>query len=559
MLHNHSVPPIEDTAELRKDRGAFFTPPALAQFIADWAIRAPDDRVIEPSCGDAVFLAAAGSRLRQLGSTAPTEQLQGHDIHLGSLQDAASMLSELDLSARLIQGDFFDAEPQRVFDAAIGNPPYIRFQGFTGENRAKSLARALSAGVNLSGLASSWAAFTVHTTSFLKTGGRLGLVLPAELLSVRYASPIRDFLLRNFVSIELVIFDELVFAGVQADVVILLADGFGQGPAGHFTVYQAKNAASLDKRVGRRWVPPANSSRWTDALLDVSATPILGEMQASGVFAPLREWGTISSGSVTGANRFFALSRSEADANDIDHSDLQRLLPPGLSLMAMERITAKGLDSAGVSARTRLFYPQEPLRPTALRYIEVGKRQGIPDRYKCRVRNPWWRVPITPVPDLFVSYMSGATPRMVANQAGALHLNSIHGLRALPDFRSLAMKALPLLSLSSYSLLSAEIEGRSYGGGVLKLEPREAAKWLVPSPDAAFLALELHETLLDVGAKLIKKGDLPGATEVADQILADLLQGVSARPIDSLAVRAARSGLLRRRITRGRTMGNVAT
>lgn len=553
MLDNRTVLPIEDTADLRKERGAFFTPPALARFIADWAIRAPEDRVVEPSCGDAVFLAAAGRRLRGLGSTRHADQLQGHDVHRGSLDDAASTLAQLGLSARLIEGDFFDADPAATFDAAIGNPPYIRFQGFTGESRAKSLARALSAGVNLSGLASSWAAFTIHSASFLVPGGRLGLVLPTELLSVRYASPVRNFLLQHFASIELVIFDELVFPGVQTDVVVLLADGFRRGPTDHFTIYQAKNVATLDKRVGRRWTPPPGDARWTDALLDISTTPLLHQMQTSGLFSPLGDWGTLSSGSVTGANRYFALSQPEIDANGIVPSDLRRLLPPGFSLMATENVTTRDLDTANQSVRTRLFYPQEPLRSTALRYIELGEELGVPERYKCRVRSPWWRVPITPVPDLFVSYMSGATPRVIANSARALHLNSIHGLRTSPGYRTLAMKALPLLSLSSYSLLSAEIEGRSYGGGVLKLEPREATRWLVPSPDAALLACELHGTLLGMGAKLIKAGDLPGATEVADQIVEELLRGLATHAIDARAVRSARFELMRRRLTRGRS------
>ena len=61
MLH-------EDPAELRKARGAFFTPPAVARFIADWAVRSPADAVLEPSCGEAVFLHEAGRGLRTAGA-----------------------------------------------------------------------------------------------------------------------------------------------------------------------------------------------------------------------------------------------------------------------------------------------------------------------------------------------------------------------------------------------------------------------------------------------------------------------------------------------------------
>lgn len=75
-------------------------------------------------------------------------------------------------------------------------------------------------------LASSWAAFTVHAALYLHPGGRMGLVLPAELLSVNYAAEVRRFLLESFERVELVLFTERVFPGVLEDVVLLLAEGF---------------------------------------------------------------------------------------------------------------------------------------------------------------------------------------------------------------------------------------------------------------------------------------------------------------------------------------------
>ncbi|MFP3802403.1 N-6 DNA methylase, partial [Paraburkholderia sp. SIMBA_027] len=55
-----------DTPVRRKERGAFFTPPAITRFIAQWAIRTSQDRVLEPAAGDAEFLVSAVDRLREL-------------------------------------------------------------------------------------------------------------------------------------------------------------------------------------------------------------------------------------------------------------------------------------------------------------------------------------------------------------------------------------------------------------------------------------------------------------------------------------------------------------
>ena len=173
---------------------------------------------MEPSCGDAVFLAAAAE-------TRPDGQpfvgdLVGYDLHADSVADGLRTLASAGVVADLRVADFFDVEPDPSYSAVVGNPPYIRFQGFGGASRAASLRRAAAAEVSISGLASSWAAFVVHASTFLELGGRMGLVLPAELLSVNYAASIRRYLLASFASIELVLFEELVFAGVQADVVV---------------------------------------------------------------------------------------------------------------------------------------------------------------------------------------------------------------------------------------------------------------------------------------------------------------------------------------------------
>src|SRR5699024_8077204 len=116
---------------------------------------------------------------------------------------------------------------------------------FSGAARTASREAALKAGVALTALASSWAAFTIHSALFLTPGGRMGLVLPAELLSVNYASAVRQFLFDRFRSVELVMFTERVFPEAEADVVLLMADGFDEGPTDHATIYQAQDADAL--------------------------------------------------------------------------------------------------------------------------------------------------------------------------------------------------------------------------------------------------------------------------------------------------------------------------
>jgi adenine-specific DNA-methyltransferase len=586
-----------DTPHIRKARGAFFTPPELAKFIASWAIRSAHDRIVEPSCGDAIFLASAAIELAKLADpaidlpadhlpadhlpadhlpaqdmpvhdlhthdgppavTSPSRtQLVGYDIHQASVDEGRSALQELGFDGEFHVGDFFTQTSETKFDAVIGNPPFIRFQGFGGLSRAASLERALAVGVNISGLASSWAAFVVHASTFLTPGGRMGLVLPAELLSVNYASPIREYLMRSFSSIELVLFEELVFPGVQADVVVLLADGYGEGSSDHFALFQTKNVASIDTRTGISWSPPTPSAKWTDALVTTASAQVMTDAVASGLLGALSDWGTVNSGMVTGANNFFALTPAQADELGIARTDCVNLLPSGLSLTGLDSLTHKTWVDAGSRLKTLLFFPREPLSEAARAYIAGGEAAELDERYKCRIRSPWWRVPVGRPPHLFVSYMSGSAPRVVANRAKLHHLNSIHGLHVTEGRAELAQLVLPLMTLNTHSLLSAELEGRTYGGGVLKLEPREASRWLVVSPEVAREIADNHVDLLARGKRLLRSGDQSAAAAIADTLFALAAEALGAQVGDVQLVREARSELLGRRLSRGG--GKLAT
>lgn len=141
--------------------------------------------------------------------------------------------------------------------------PFVRYQSFAGDFLVKALKAALAQGVRLTGLASSWAAFAVHAIGHLKPGGRLALVLPAELLTVGYAAQVVISSTRWFSSVRLVVFEQLVFEDALEEVVLLLAEG--NGGATHFKVYQAKNAAILrERRYGRLDGSPTEAKRQVD-------------------------------------------------------------------------------------------------------------------------------------------------------------------------------------------------------------------------------------------------------------------------------------------------------
>jgi len=145
--------------------------------------------------------------------------------------------------------------------------------------------------------------------------------------------------------------------------------------------------------------------------------------------------------------------------------------------------------------------------------------------------------------------MNADTPRLTTNDAGALHLNSVHGVYFGSELRELGRELLPLASLNSATLLHAEMVGRAYGGGILKIEPREADVWAMPAPAlVSACANALRAAKRDV-ADLLAAGRLLDAVEIVDSIV--LSNGTNLSEEEINMIRQARTELAQRRTTRG--------
>ena len=537
---------------LRKARGAFFTPSEICSYIAAWAIRSGDDLILEPSCGEAAFLIEAANHLRERGSQdlLLQGQLHGVEIHKASADAARAALSQRGFEVSIRIGDFFDETPKRQFDAVIGNPPYVRYQQHTGGARTKSLEVALAEGVRLNGLASSWAAFVVHAARFLRPDGRLGLVLPAELLSVNYAAPIRRFLLQRFGRVRLVMFENLVIPGVLEEVVLLLAEG--SGGASCFEVYQARDVAGLAAINASSWKEhrPEDGAKWTPALLEPSIFDLYQRLCNEG-FETLAAWGQTYLGAVTGNNDYFSLTQEQAIRRGFGPGELECISPPGSRHLRGYRFTDAAWESMAESgARCYLFYPKHAPSMAAQQYIAEGQKAGVHQAYKCAARSPWWRVPLVKVPDLFLTYMNHDRPRLITNHARTHILNSLYGVRLHHGRKQLGKELLPIASLNSLTLLGAEMVGRAYGGGLLKLEPREADYLPVASKASLEKCGDEIRAISPQLAPALRQGDVQRAVEMVDNIVLKHVLNITDDDIKTL--RDAREVFFERRKARGK-------
>ena len=522
-----------------KSRGAYYTDRAVADFLVRWAVRAPSDTVLDPSFGGGVFLRAAAERIEALGGH-PARQVFGvelDDAEHGRVGD--DLRERWPFNGSLVRSDFFDVEPDAFgpVDAVVGNPPFIRFQRFKGAARQRAMSRALAQGVRLPKMASSWAAFTVHAAALVGRGGRLAFVLPAEIGYTDYALPVLHFLQRSFGALTLVTFRRKLFPDLSESTVLLLADDAG-GRADTVRLVDMDDADALDGLDLDR-----HESVSVDALglarRDVRLSECLLPPDSREAYASIQEntWtlgdlARVGIGYVTGANAFFHVREAEAQEHGLPTDVLRPTVLRGRALngIAYRRSDWEHARDAGEPAYLLDLNHPAPLVPGVEAYLAGGVADGVPDAYKCRVRTPWYAVPHIHTPDAFLTYMSGWGPQVVSNEARVTAPNSLHLVRLHPD-APVSAQTLAALWQTSLSRLSAEVEGRALGGGMLKLEPREAGRVRVPR--CPRVPPDLPGRL----DHLIRDGRQDEAQTLADDVILRGGVGMSAE-----TVRALRSG-----------------
>lgn len=454
----------------RKHAGAYYTPDAIVTALVGWAVRREADRMLDPSCGDGGFLAA-------------------HRNSVGIERDdfaAREAVARVPL-ASVHKGDFFewaDGTLER-FDCAAGNPPFVRYQTFKGDTRARALALCKRHGANFNGLSSSWAPFLVATASLLKPGGRMAFVVPSEIGHASYAAPLLDYLLANFARVQVVAVREKLFPELSEDCWLLYTEGFGQqADVIRFTVQDRFEWSTRPPTQGEL-VPTAEfQTIWNRRLRPFLLSPVLRTLYRVVAGHPdshrLGNVGQVGIGYVSGDNRFFHLRPSDADRWDIPRDLLQptvrnsRALPP----RQLTARTVQAWQTADAPALLLRLSRGQAVPSSVQRYLDSEAGQAARQSYKCRNREPWYVVPDVQVPDYMLTYMSGRRVSLVRNVAGVTCTNAIHGVRVRDS--TLAAHLFPKWC-SPFTQLSCELEGHALGGGMLKLEPREAGRVLFPA------------------------------------------------------------------------------
>jgi adenine-specific DNA-methyltransferase len=386
---------------------------------------------------------------------------------------------------------WFQRNKQATFDAVVGNPPFIRYQTFPEPHRSRAMAIMVEQGLSPNRLTNIWVPFVVAAVASLKPGGRLGLVLPAELLQVTYAAQLRSFLTDRFARIDIVACNELFFENAEQEVVLLLADGAlaaaSEANCCRVTMTESPTLAGITNRRPDSLLAAAqpktvrhDNEKWLKYFLTENEITFMRGLRAADITADLSDHASVDVGVVTGKNEFFVLTSAQ-----VSELGLEKYTAPIVSRSAhlkgarVNKADWRSMADAGDRVHLLNLAPTSSTKPLGAlaRYIRFGEGNKFHEGYKCSIRAPWYAVPSVWTPDAFLFRQIYDFPRVVLNQAGATSTDTIHRLtcRVGRPERVIA---------NTYTWLtaaSAEIEGRSYGGGVLELEPTEAERLMMPA------------------------------------------------------------------------------
>ncbi len=513
---------MKTAATCQKLRGGYYTPMLIGEFLAKWAIRAASDDILEPSCGDGVILEAAVRALMEHGATrrSAAARMCGIEFDGAEAQKARQRLTGMNLpvSEGTIQtGDFFTfarglipemnlfsgGEPRRLFDVVIGNPPFVRYQNFAEEHRKIAFELMNQMGLRPSRLTNAWVPFVCVSSMLLKPQGRMALVLPAELLHVGYTAELRLFLSKNFCRLQILTFRKLVFPDIQQEVVLLCAEKNGGTRTG-INVVELTDVADLagqgDEVIAPECLKPMDHSteKWTQYFLTGDEIALLRTLRQNSGIHRLGALASVDVGVVTGLNEYFVLTQGAKDTAKLNGYTRPIVTRSG----HLRGIDFTGHDWKALAQNEQPAYlldaPPRVLKdlPGSVRdYVMIGEEKDCHRGYKCRIRKLWYIVPSLWIPDAFMLRQIHRYPKIIVNRANATSTDTIHRVRLLKGTDG---KRLALACLNSMTFAFAEVIGRSYGGGVLELEPREAEGLPIPYTGSENIDFDqVHSLLLE--------------------------------------------------------------
>jgi adenine-specific DNA-methyltransferase len=445
---------------IRQD-GIFYTPTILADYLVKPVIKRTDLLIFDPACGEGSLLHAAKERCKQIAKG----KEKGPKLY-GCDKNNDGIIPKGLTKSRFFHSNFLELLLNKKFDVILMNPPYVRHQLIDKEER-EQYRKKIPEIRKLKRTADLWVYFLMESVNHLKLGGSIGAILPWSFLQADYGREVRTWLLTKFAKIKLLALSGNYFENAQERIVLLWLEDYGDKA----TSLKISFSDKVCKRVKfyelneKQWKAPKvifSEKNSVESLLDRYVNEF--------GFSRFREYGSIKIGIVTGADRFFIIDRNSAYNLGFKEKEITPIIKTSREFA--------GLCMNGYNPINVLISFPKNCSEDHKKYIKNGEDKDLHLRSHSLRRKPWYDVNIGKTPDAFYAYRALRTPYLVFNDIGIQCTNSVH--RVYFNKLTRAEKEWIQISLlSAVGQLSLEAYSKSYGRGILKIEPSSLKNALI--------------------------------------------------------------------------------
>lgn len=504
----------KNKATVQKLRGGYYTPGWIADYLWSWVSEASPSSVLEPSAGD-------GSLIRPIveGINHPkvfaVELLKPESEKIKQRFPKAEKVS-------VINSDFYEWYNDysgEAFEGMVSNPPYIRYQYLSEEQRLIQSEILERNGLKSNKLINAWVAFVVASLELMAPSARVAFVLPTDLLQVSYAKELRQFMLRKLSELSLITFEKTLFKDLEQNTLLVLGQVRTKGDTSDDTVF--KHVSVENEKIPKLSEvdpvdsPDAYADKWNELFLNKHDSKMVKKIasEKSIAFSTVAK---VEVGVTTGANSFFSLTNRQ-----VIHMNAENYVTPLLGRsVSVEGVTYSAETQISNDAEDRKDWlltldgtSYQELPKYLKKYISEAESAQINTAYKLRIRTHWYQIPGVWIPDAFLLRRIGEIPRLILNEYDAVSTDTFHRVRFLGNVNS---KLIIFSFYSSLTLMSLELAGRQFAGGALEILPGDTKNIRLPDIDYHNrLSLEKFRQL-DV---LLQQKLYSEATDYVDHIL----------------------------------------
>lgn len=507
----------KDSSE-QKLRGAYYTPLQLANAMVSLVVSQNINNVLEPSCGDGVFL----DSLASLNFINDIPDVTAVEIEPDEAEKVRNNYKE-NANVHVLNEDFLGFYQQvygkQTYDLILGNPPYIRYQYLTETQRDIQSRILTSHGMKSNKLINAWVAFLVACVQLLSENGKIAFVIPAEILQVVYAEDLRLFLSNQFSKITLLTFEQLVFPDIEQEILVFIGEkGKEEKGIRIIELSDLEDFKKLNLNSNGFQKLEHVKEKWTKYFVSAEEIKVIQSIRDDKRFTKFSDLALINVGITTGNNTYFSVDKATNKQYDLSSVTLP-LIGRSSHVHGIYFTDSDWQENIQDNKRAMLIsFPDTPYETYPSKhkeYIKLGEKNGENKGYKCSIRDRWYIVPSVWIPDAFFLRRNNLYPKFVLNQCNAVSTDTMHRIKFNEGVKA---ENVLLSYYNSISFAFTEICGRSYGGGVLEILPREVGNIMLPVVNDIDEALK-KELLERIDTIVRNDEDIEVALDLVDQRL----------------------------------------